>query len=143
MFCFVLFSYLNRVVSYACYPSFWKKQLEPSGENHCYVSSEHGKNYTNGPCPNALERSNRLYRCASHYRVSSKVSSCCSPIISSIFLKDLKIIWHVEICSLYLKTKGMNFPLYCPYVFRRIWILYCFSVLCHLFKGAALWSCRN
>ncbi|XP_072782554.1 tubulointerstitial nephritis antigen isoform X1 [Taeniopygia guttata] len=62
----------HGVVSYACYPSFWNKHLGPSAENQCYVSSEYGKNHTNGPCPNAFEKSNRLYRCASHYRVSSK-----------------------------------------------------------------------
>ncbi|XP_009092810.1 tubulointerstitial nephritis antigen [Serinus canaria] len=62
----------HGVVSYACYPSFWNKHLGPSAENQCYVSSESGKNYTNGPCPNPFEKSNRLYRCASHYRVSSK-----------------------------------------------------------------------
>lgn len=82
---FFFFKYLNSVVSYACYPSFWKSHLEPSGENHCYVSSEYGKNHTNGPCPNALVESNRLYRCAAHYRVSSKVSSCCSPLSHSVF----------------------------------------------------------
>ncbi|KAI1241176.1 hypothetical protein IHE44_0009642, partial [Lamprotornis superbus] len=62
----------HGIVSYACYPSFWNKHLGPAAENQCYVSSESGKNHTNGPCPNAYEKSNRLYRCASHYRVSSK-----------------------------------------------------------------------
>lgn len=118
---FFFFKYLNSVVSYACYPSFWNNHLEPSGEHHCYVSSEYGKNYTNGPCPNALEESNWLYRCASHYRVSSKVSSCCSPMVSHIFLLwGLKIIWYMENCSLYLKTRAVNFPLYCPCIFSSL-----------------------
>ncbi|XP_009990508.1 PREDICTED: tubulointerstitial nephritis antigen-like [Tauraco erythrolophus] len=52
-----------------------------SGENHCYVSSEYGKNFTNGPCPNALEESNRLYRCASHYRVSSNETDIMEEIM--------------------------------------------------------------
>ncbi|NXX76904.1 TINAG protein, partial [Urocolius indicus] len=75
--------YLNThgIVSYACYPSFWNNHLDPSGENHCYVSSEYGKNYTNEPCPNAFEESNRLYRCAPHYRVSSKETDIMKEIM--------------------------------------------------------------
>ncbi|NXG55398.1 TINAG protein, partial [Hemiprocne comata] len=71
----------HGVVSYACYPSFWNNHLGSSGETQCYVSSEYGKNYTNGPCPNALEESNRLYRCASHYRVSSKETDIMKEIM--------------------------------------------------------------
>ncbi|XP_052532873.1 tubulointerstitial nephritis antigen isoform X3 [Tympanuchus pallidicinctus] len=72
----------HGVVSYACYPSFWKHHLDSPSENHCYVSSEYGKNHTNGPCPNALEDSNRLYRCGSHYRVSSKETDIMEEIMA-------------------------------------------------------------
>ncbi|NXA40053.1 TINAG protein, partial [Eudromia elegans] len=71
----------HGVVSYACYPSFWNQHLEPSGVNRCHVSSELGKNYTTGPCPNALEQSNRLYRCAPHYRVSSQETDIMKEIM--------------------------------------------------------------
>ncbi|OXB76549.1 UNVERIFIED_CONTAM: hypothetical protein H355_004755 [Colinus virginianus] len=72
----------HGVVSYACYPSFWKHHVDSPSENHCYVSSEYGKNHTNGPCPNALEDSNRLYRCGSHYRVSSKETDIMEEIMA-------------------------------------------------------------
>lgn len=115
LFYFILFFKLNRVVSYACYPSFWKHHLDPPGENHCYVSSEYGQNYTNGPCPNDLEKSNRLYRCGSHYRVSSKVSSYCALILSFMFSPLGK---KYLACLFYLKRYRVSFHFYWLCLFR-------------------------
>ncbi|XP_035880149.1 tubulointerstitial nephritis antigen isoform X2 [Phyllostomus discolor] len=75
--------YLRKrgLVSHACYPLF-KDQNATS--NVCAMASRsdgRGKRHATKPCPNIIEKSNRIYQCSPPYRVSSNETEIMKEII--------------------------------------------------------------
>ncbi|ELK00195.1 Tubulointerstitial nephritis antigen [Pteropus alecto] len=75
--------YLRKrgLVSHACYP-FLKDQNTTN--NACAMASRsdgRGKRHATKPCPNNIEKSNRIYQCSPPYRVSSNETEIMKEII--------------------------------------------------------------
>ncbi|XP_004644684.1 tubulointerstitial nephritis antigen [Octodon degus] len=70
------------LVSHACYPFF--KDLNAT--NGCAMASRpdgRGKRQATTPCPNHIEKSNRIYQCSPPYRVSSNETQIMKEIMKN------------------------------------------------------------
>ncbi|TKC47927.1 hypothetical protein EI555_009802, partial [Monodon monoceros] len=65
--------YLRKrgLVSHACYPLFKDQNATNNGCAMTSRSDRRGKRHATKPCPNSIEKSNRIYQCSPPYRVSS------------------------------------------------------------------------
>ncbi|KAB0394441.1 hypothetical protein E2I00_006550, partial [Balaenoptera physalus] len=65
--------YLRKrgLVSHACYPLFNDQNATNNGCAMTSRSDRRGKRHATKPCPNSIEKSNRIYQCSPPYRVSS------------------------------------------------------------------------
>ncbi|XP_059557342.1 tubulointerstitial nephritis antigen isoform X4 [Myotis daubentonii] len=75
--------YLRKrgLVSHACYPLF---KDQNATNNACAMASRsdgRGKRHATKPCPNNIEKSNRIYQCSPPYRVSSNETEIMKEII--------------------------------------------------------------
>ncbi|XP_072800783.1 tubulointerstitial nephritis antigen [Vicugna pacos] len=77
--------YLRKrgLVSHACYPLF---KDQNATNNSCAMASRsdgRGKRHATKPCPNSIEKSNRIYQCSPPYRVSSEETEIMKEIIQN------------------------------------------------------------
>ncbi|XP_077875985.1 tubulointerstitial nephritis antigen isoform X3 [Ictidomys tridecemlineatus] len=77
--------YLRKrgLVSHACYPLF---KDQNSTNNICAMASRsdgRGKRHATKPCPNSIEKSNRIYQCSPAYRVSSNETEIMREIMQN------------------------------------------------------------
>nr|XP_011755073.1 tubulointerstitial nephritis antigen isoform X4 [Macaca nemestrina] len=71
-----------RLVSHACYPLF----KDQNANNGCAMASRsdgRGKRHATKPCPNNIEKSNRIYQCSPPYRVSSSETEIMKEIMQN------------------------------------------------------------
>ncbi|XP_036910988.1 tubulointerstitial nephritis antigen isoform X2 [Sturnira hondurensis] len=75
--------YLRKrgLVSHACYPLFKDQNATGNGCAMASRSDGRGKRHATKPCPNIIEKSNRIYQCSPPYRVSSKETEIMKEII--------------------------------------------------------------
>uniref|UniRef100_A0A2K5ZSH5 Tubulointerstitial nephritis antigen n=1 Tax=Mandrillus leucophaeus TaxID=9568 RepID=A0A2K5ZSH5_MANLE len=76
--------YLRKrgLVSHACYPLF----KDQNANNGCAMASRsdgRGKRHATKPCPNNIEKSNRIYQCSPPYRVSSSETEIMKEIMQN------------------------------------------------------------
>lgn len=70
------------LVSHACYPLF-KDQNATNGCAMASRSDGRGKRHATTPCPNSIEKSNRIYQCSPPYRVSSNETQIMKEILNN------------------------------------------------------------
>ncbi|KAM5326794.1 tubulointerstitial nephritis antigen isoform 3-T3 [Glossophaga mutica] len=75
--------YLRKrgLVSHACYPLFKDQNATGNGCAMASMSDGRGKRHATKPCPNIVEKSNRIYQCSPPYRVSSNETEIMKEII--------------------------------------------------------------
>uniref|UniRef100_A0A8C6QRG1 Tubulointerstitial nephritis antigen-like n=1 Tax=Nannospalax galili TaxID=1026970 RepID=A0A8C6QRG1_NANGA len=88
------------LVSHACYPLFKEQNIT---NNICAMASRsdgRGKRHATKPCPNSIEKSNRIYQCSPPYRVSSNILT----IVLFLLLGFISAIMQVHEDFFYYKT---------------------------------------
>ncbi|XP_008062114.1 tubulointerstitial nephritis antigen [Carlito syrichta] len=77
--------YLRKrgLVSHACYPLFKDQNAAHSGCAMTSRSDGRGKRHATKPCPNNIEKSNRIYQCSPPYRVSSNETEIMKEIMQN------------------------------------------------------------
>ncbi|XP_017398405.1 tubulointerstitial nephritis antigen isoform X5 [Cebus imitator] len=77
--------YLRKrgLVSHACYPLFKDQNATNSGCAMASRSDGRGKRHATKPCPNNVEKSNRIYQCSPPYRVSSSEAEIMKEILQN------------------------------------------------------------
>ncbi|KAM8776898.1 tubulointerstitial nephritis antigen isoform 2-T2 [Rhynchonycteris naso] len=75
--------YLRKrgLVSHACYPLFKDQNATKNGCAMASRSDGRGKRHATKPCPNNIEKSNRIYQCSPPYRVSSSETEIMKEIM--------------------------------------------------------------
>ncbi|XP_045150815.1 tubulointerstitial nephritis antigen isoform X2 [Echinops telfairi] len=95
--------YLRKrgLVSHACYPLF----KDQNADHHaCAMASRadgRGKRHATKPCPNSIEKSNRIYQCSPPYRVSSNETEIMKEIMQN---GPVQAIMQVQEDFFYYKT---------------------------------------
>ncbi|XP_027794071.2 tubulointerstitial nephritis antigen [Marmota flaviventris] len=95
--------YLRKrgLVSHACYPLF---KDQNNTNNICAMASRsdgRGKRHATKPCPNSIEKSNRIYQCSPAYRVSSNETEIMMEIMQN---GPVQAIMQVHEDFFYYKT---------------------------------------
>ncbi|XP_010362155.1 tubulointerstitial nephritis antigen isoform X4 [Rhinopithecus roxellana] len=77
--------YLRKrgLVSHACYPLFKDQNATNNGCAMASRSDGRGKRHATKPCPNSVEKSNRIYQCSPPYRVSSNETGIMKEIMQN------------------------------------------------------------
>ncbi|XP_045399733.1 tubulointerstitial nephritis antigen isoform X2 [Lemur catta] len=77
--------YLRKrgLVSHACYPLFKDQNATNNGCAMASRSDGRGKRHATKPCPNSIEKSNRIYQCSPPYRVSSNETEIMKEIMQN------------------------------------------------------------
>ncbi|XP_032506257.1 tubulointerstitial nephritis antigen isoform X5 [Phocoena sinus] len=77
--------YLRKrgLVSHACYPLFKDQNATNNGCAMTSRSDGRGKRHATKPCPNSIEKSNRIYQCSPPYRVSSNETEIMKEIMQN------------------------------------------------------------
>ncbi|XP_074093331.1 tubulointerstitial nephritis antigen isoform X1 [Macrotis lagotis] len=77
--------YLRKrgLVSHACYPLFKDQIFNNNGCDMASRSDGRGKRHATKPCPNNIEKSNRIYQCSPPYRVSSNETEIMKEIMQN------------------------------------------------------------
>ncbi|XP_065769295.1 tubulointerstitial nephritis antigen isoform X5 [Muntiacus reevesi] len=77
--------YLRKrgLVSHACYPLFKDQNATNNGCAMASRSDGRGKRHATTPCPNSIEKSNRIYQCSPPYRVSSNETEIMREIMQN------------------------------------------------------------
>ncbi|XP_059793516.1 tubulointerstitial nephritis antigen isoform X3 [Balaenoptera ricei] len=77
--------YLRKrgLVSHACYPLFKDQNATNNGCAMTSRSDRRGKRHATKPCPNSIEKSNRIYQCSPPYRVSSNETEIMKEIMQN------------------------------------------------------------
>uniref|UniRef100_A0A4X2KMX1 Tubulointerstitial nephritis antigen n=1 Tax=Vombatus ursinus TaxID=29139 RepID=A0A4X2KMX1_VOMUR len=77
--------YLRKrgLVSHACYPLFKDQIFNNNGCDMASRSDGRGKRHATKPCPNSIEKSNRIYQCSPPYRVSSNETEIMKEIMQN------------------------------------------------------------
>ncbi|KAB1261265.1 Tubulointerstitial nephritis antigen, partial [Camelus dromedarius] len=73
----------KTLVSHACYPLFKDQNATNNGCAMASRSDGRGKRHATKPCPNSIEKSNRIYQCSPPYRVSSEETEIMKEIIQN------------------------------------------------------------
>ncbi|XP_073761225.1 tubulointerstitial nephritis antigen isoform X3 [Callorhinus ursinus] len=71
------------LVSHACYPLFKDQNATNYGCAMASRSDGRGKRHATKPCPNNIEKSNRIYQCSPPYRVSSNETEIMKEIMQN------------------------------------------------------------
>nr|XP_036858401.1 tubulointerstitial nephritis antigen isoform X3 [Manis javanica] len=88
--------YLRKrgLVSHACYPLFKDQNATNSGCAMASRSDGRGKRHATKPCPNIIEKSNRIYQCSPPYRVSSNETEIMKEIMHNGPVQELcNVCW--------------------------------------------------
>ncbi|KAF3831657.1 hypothetical protein GH733_000469 [Mirounga leonina] len=89
------------LVSHACYPLFKDQNATNYGCAMASRSDGRGKRHATKPCPNNIEKSNRIYQCSPPYRVSSNETE---------IMKEIMQNGPVQVHFLYSDLKNSSAP---------------------------------